>query len=1158
MHRSRRVLFGGLVAATLLGAQLAYGQATYQFDLPAESLADSLRAVGRLTHINVLFDPPLIDGRQAPALKGHLTVKQAFTRLLTGTQLRSKFLDDATVTIAKETPTPTTLRSDPSDATASGRASLQGDAKAQPAPAGSAGAPEGVPEQTSSAAQSQTIPAQTAQAAAEPSVQEVVVTGSRIAVPPNIGATSPMTVVTSQDFQLQGVTDTTDMINRLPQNIISNNTDLGNNSPPLNVPGGITTADLRGLGPQRTLVLVDGMRLGPGDPNTANPNQAADLDQIPAQLIQRVEVVTGGASATYGSDAIAGVINFIMKKDFEGFEVGGNYGFYMHTDHEQWATDQQLAAGFTPAPSGTFTDGEKRDFYVLAGTNLADGGNITTYFTYHQQDPVTGSQRDFANCELVSNADFGGPPTSNLCIGSENSNQFIIDGAPYSVVGHEFLPYPQAGSVPPPTFNSSAYEYMQRQDQRYNAGAFAHLEVSDEIKPYLEFSYMNDKTTIQVAPSGLFESDNPLTPDNQYLVNCSNPLLSAQERSTLCTPAQIAADSGNPGSASADINIGRRNVEGGGRIAYYEHTNFRVVGGSTGDLGDAWTYNLYGQFAYTTFFNDNENYLNFVSITNALQVTTGPNGAPACISGGSCVPWNIFNQGGVTAAQLAYLYTPGTAYGQNWEEVEHADVTGELGKYGIVSPFAKDGVGVNLGVEHRMESLNYAPDAAELSGDLSGFGGAAAPIDKSYDVSEGFAEFRAPLAQDLPGVHDLTLDGGYRFSHYSTAGVTNTFKVEIQYAPTEDVRLRSSFDRAIRAPNLIDLYNPESYGEQSFVGVDPCAPTVGAGGVITGAATASLAECAHTGVTPAQYGNGNVLGAVYHGTIPQCVSDECGEIVGGNPNLQPEVANTFSVGLTFTPTELRGLTGSIDYYHIALSNVITSVPGAFVFSQCLQTGALSDCQWIVRNPVTGALTGATVAGGGYIVQTNTNIASEMVSGIDVQVDFRRPLADTWGTLVASLSGSWLQHTETAPAPGAPSFDCAGLFGATCDQSVNPKWRHNLRLSWETPWDHLMLSSYWRFISATTADNNSSQPALHYVEVGSYDSANARIGSVSYFDLAAIWPITHQFEVSLVVNNVLDKDPPIVSVDYNGGTIPYSFPAYDFLGREFELGARYRF
>jgi len=228
-----------------------------------------------------------------------------------------------------------------------------------------------------------------------------------------------------------------------------------------------------------------------------------------------------------------------------------------------------------------------------------------------------------------------------------------------------------------------------------------------------------------------------------------------------------------------------------------------------------------------------------------------------------------------------------------------------------------------------------------------------------------------------------------------------------------------------------------------------------------------------------------------------------------------------------------------------------------VFSQCLQTAAPADCQWIVRNPVTGALTGATVGGGGYIVQTNTNIAAEMVSGIDLQVDYRMPLPDAWGTLLTSLSGSWLQHTQTAPAPGAPSFDCAGLFGATCDQSVNPTWRHNLRLSWETPWDRLMLSAYWRFIAATTPDNNSSQPALQDVEVGTFDVANARIGSVSYLDLAAIWPITHQLELSLVINNVLDKDPPIVSVDYNGGTIPYSFPAYDFLGREFELGVRYR-
>ena len=370
----------------------------------------------------------------------------------------------------------------------------------------------------------------TAETSGAPVMEEIVVTGSRIPVPANITATSPVQVMSSQEIEQQGLTDTTNVINRLPQIMIGPGVDLGNNSAPLSAPGGIATADLRGLGPQRTLVLVDGRRLGPGDPNTANPNVASDLDQVPAALIERIDVVTGGASATYGSDAIAGVINFIMKKNFEGVEVDGEYGFFQHDNRQTWAQNQETDSDFTPVPKGGITDGEHRDLSVIMGTNVAGGnGNITGYFTYHEQDPVAGRSRDFANDEFINNADFGLDPTGLTGIGSSNSNKFTIGGSPYSVVGNQFLPYPQAGSSPPPEFNASAYEYLQRQDERYNAGLFAHLDVNDYIKPYLEFGFMNDKTNVTIAPSALFQSGNPVTADNQYLVNCANPLLSAQE-----------------------------------------------------------------------------------------------------------------------------------------------------------------------------------------------------------------------------------------------------------------------------------------------------------------------------------------------------------------------------------------------------------------------------------------------------------------------------------------------------------------------------------------------------------------------------------------------------------------------------------------------------
>jgi iron complex outermembrane recepter protein len=996
-------------------------------------------------------------------------------------------------------------------------------------------------------------------AAAQPvAMQEIVVTGSRIPVPANLTSTSPITVVSSQDVQLQGHTDISDVINQLPQNIIGANADFGNTSSPLTSTGGFTTVDLRGLGPQRTLVLVNGRRLGVGDPSTANQDVASDIDQIPATLLERVDVVTGGASATYGSDAIAGVVNFILKKDFQGVQIDGQYGVSQHDQHNKYvqgllgANDPNTGFTAVPVPTGSIRDGNKHDISIIMGTNFADGnGNVTGYFVYHDQAPIAGSARDFADCQLATNSEFASPLATGVdCFGSSNSNRFqALAPAPstarYTVVGTSFLPWPQPGSSPPGVFNFNGYEYLQRQDKRYLAGFLAHNDINDWVKPYLEFGFMDDRTDAVVAPSGLFLGQNTASADTNYLVNCSNPLLSAQQRSLICTPGQIAGDTAAPGSAgnSADLAIGRRNIEGGGRLSYYEHSNYRVVFGTKGAPLDAWSYDLYGSYYYVSTFQSNANYLDYSKISNALQVTTNAAGTPACIAGGkSCVPYNIFMAGGVTPAALNYLSTPGTANGNNTEQVGHFDVTGDLGKYGLITPWAKDGVAVNVGVEHRKETEFFAPDGAELSGNLAGFSGALVPIDVHYDVNEAFTELRAPLAHDLPGVHDLTTDVGYRWSNYNTAGVTNTYKFEVQYAPIQDARMRFSFDRAVRAPNLIELFVAPSYGQEGVFTSDPCA----------GVPTATLAQCMHTGVTAAQYGNG-----VTPNAITQCVSGQCGQVIEGNTTLRPEVAKTWSLGLTFTPTQVPGLTASIDYYHIRLEDQIGNYPFAVLFNGCLVDNNPIYCSQIVRTPA-GALTGASVASGGYILQKDFNLGLTIVSGLDLAMNYRWTIPAEWGTLSAALNGAYLLHDTTAPYPGSPSYDCAGLFGSTCSQgSVNPHWRHNLRINWDTPWNFL-LSAQWRFIGPTSFDNNSTNPLLAGKEEGgsnlvppSYDNYNARIPGYSYLDLTAVWRAMKSLEVRAGVQNLLDKDPPLIpSFDISSNSGPAnSWGAYDYLGRQ---------
>jgi iron complex outermembrane receptor protein len=1004
--------------------------------------------------------------------------------------------------------------------------------------------------------------------APDTTLQEVVVTGSRIPVPANISATSPTTIVSAQEIQLEGHTDITDLINSLPQNIIGSNADFGNTSSPLTSTGGFSTIDLRGLGPQRTLVLVNGRRLGAGDPSTTNQNVAPDIDQIPVPLIERVDVVTGGASATYGSDAIAGVVNFILKKDFQGIQIDGQYGFNDHDQHNSYVEDllthDDPHTGFTAiAPvTGNVRDGYKHDLSMVMGTNFAEGsGNITGYFVYHDQQPVSAAARDFSSCALYSNSvfDYVNKYTGVDCYGSQNSNEFnpATTTAPgyknsYTVVGNQFLPWPQAGSSPPGTYDYNQFEYLQREDKRYQAGFMAHDDLNDYVKPYMEFFWMQDTSTAVVAPAGLFLSGYPYTPDNNELINCNNPLLSAQQRGTICSPAMITYANANPNTPCqvsaagvvsqncADVAIGRRNIEGGGRQSIYQHQNFRFVIGTKGEVIDGWNYDLYASYYTVNTFQANNNYLDYAKAGNALQVTTNAQGAPVCISGGQCVPWNIFQQGGVTQAALNYLDTPGTASGINTEQIEHVDVTGDLGKYGLKSPLANDGLGVNLGYEHRTDTVTFSPDGAELSGALAGFSGATVPIDEGYGINEAFFEVRAPLAHNLPGVQDLTLDTGYRYSDYNTTGQTNTYKFEVQYAPIEDVRARFSFDRAVRAPNLIELFVAPSYGQEDVVGEDPCAgPTP----------SASKAACKNTGVSPALYGS-----------VPQCVSGQCGQVIEGNTALKPEIAKTWSFGLTFTPTELRGFTASIDYYHIRLEDQIGNYPFAVILNGCLQSDNPIYCSQIVRNGVTGALTGATVEGGGYFIQKDYNLGLTIVSGIDTQFNYRVNLPGNWGSIATTFNGAYLLHDIQTPYPGSGSYDCAGLFGDTCQQgSVNPHWRHNMRVSWDTPWN-LLLSMQWRFIGPTSFDNNSTNPLLAGAEEGPegpgapppyYDQYNARIPGYSYFDLTAVWHAMTNLELRAGVNNVLDKDPPLVpSGDITGNAgASNSWGAYDLLGRQ---------
>jgi outer membrane receptor protein involved in Fe transport len=388
-------------------------------------------------------------------------------------------------------------------------------------------------------------------------------------------------------------------------------------------------------------------------------------------------------------------------------------------------------------------------------------------------------------------------------------------------------------------------------------------------------------------------------------------------------------------------------------------------------------------------------------------------------------------------------------------------------------------------------------------------------------VTEAYVEFRVPLVQGKTGAQDLVFETGYRYSDYELSGGVDTYKLGLQWAPVESIRLRGSYNHAIRAPSLIELFNPQAVTNTSVFSVDPCA---GANPTMT------LEQCQRTGVTPAQYG-----------TITQCPAAQCAVLTGGNPLVEPETADTVTLGFTLNPTALPDFTMSLDWYEIEVEDIIGNIPLNTIFNGCASGSNPEYCSSIVRSSF-GGLFGQQIAGGGYIVGTNANVAKATFQGVDAQGSYRFDIGSL-GSLVASLNAVYIVDTKTLPLPGSVEYDCAGLYGNQCGPAV-PDWRHSMRLSWLFPGD-FQASLQWRYVGSVTHEQNSSEPALQGDPVDFGGELSAR----SYLDLAGTWDITDQYSVRAGINNLLDQDPPLVDTTWSGPGTPNTWGPYDTLGRQ---------
>jgi outer membrane receptor protein involved in Fe transport len=952
-------------------------------------------------------------------------------------------------------------------------------------------------------------------ATAEATTQDesfIVVTGSRIQQR-NVDTAAPVAVVAAEEFKLSGTVNVENVLNSLPQ-VIPGTTAFSNN------PGnGAATLNLRGLGSTRTLVLVNGRRWVSFD-----TSQVVDLNTIPQFLIESVDVVTGGASAVYGSDALAGVVNFRLKK-VEGLEMGGQYGI----------TERG--------------DGARTQLYGAIGTSFDDGrGNATVYAEYFNREEIFQGDRAFSNFALGAES-FGAPlqqfgsstlpttrfnaPGSTTVAGTvfPLGSGLVIDDAIFDTPG---VGRPRRGD----TYNYAPVNYLQIPQERYLIGGFADYEFSDGHRAYTEVTYVNNRVATELAPT-------PVTGTFNVNINAVAPFLSAatlaelrtlDARETTANAARIAAGlsplaGAAPGVVSTAIQ--RRVEETGSRNSLDERNAFRVLAGFTGGITDSLNYDAYYSYARTRNANVQAGNISRSAFQRGLD--------------GTGDPINIFGYNTLTPEMVDGISIDAQNGDISTVQVANGTVSGFFGDFG----WGGGEIGFAAGAEYRRVAAEFIPDTALSSGDVIGFN-AGDPTEGAYSVKELFAEINVPIFE-TDGGQRLELTGAARFSDYSLDNVGSvwTYAGGAKFTVIDGVMLRGQYQRAVRAPNVSELFQGQAIG---FPGtVDPCGNAA-----FIAANAGSRAICIGTGVPAGNVGNAAVV--QLNAQIPA--------LFGGNPDLGEETGTSWTVGAVFQPDFVPGLTITADYFNIEVEDFITIAGGSLqgLMNLCYGGGDLNS---VLCDPFRGIRNndGAIDVDAPPLV-AGINAAKQVVSGVDLQVLYNTSLPFSLLTdsgesrFDLNFNGTWTEANDFTPVVGRPDVDeCAGQFGGNCGQPIASfKWAS--RFSWvDGP---LTMSLAWTHLSGVDdADDAVDYAAFNGIE---------RIGSYDLFDLSLSFEASENVTLSFGVNNLLDTLPG--TPEFNGIEVsnrPNSlllgdnqeqantYPSvYDVLGRDFFAAIAFSF
>lgn len=944
----------------------------------------------------------------------------------------------------------------------------------------------------------------------------IVVTGSRIARP-ELESSTPIAVVGSAAIQAQGITNVQDLAQKLPQIGIPGFSKTNSN---FNTTGnGIATVNLRNLGDSRTLVLVNGRRFVAGVAGTS----VVDVNNIPADFIDRIEVVTGGASAIYGSDAIAGVVNFVLKDSFEGITARAQYGISERGDNRN----------YTGSITGGFKFGaDDRGSVIANATYSRDYGLLSRDRAISSQDclyicgPTAYSSYAPQGRFALSNA--AGNPTGNA--GGYASNLFTFNPDNSVVTG-----FPTGYG-----YNRNSVRRISTPVERYLAAGSAKYELTDHITAFVEGTYGKTKSSSQIESAPL---DSITDVGAGYGID--NPFIPAS------IAAQIAArnSDADPSNDVSSIQFRRRQTEVFTRSNTNSRDTFRIAGGFRGDITDKWKFEVsgvYGQLKDHTATQD----IDITKYANALDAVRDPSGAIVCRSADAraagCVPINLFGYNTASPAASEYVRSavPRSDDVKNTEFVASGNVTGSLFKlpYGDVQ--------VSVGAEYRREKSvdNWDPltnaglNSGNLTPDTTG----------KFNVKEVFGEIDIPLLKNLPFAESLSLQGAARYSDYSTIGHVFSWNAGGEYSPIEGLRFRGNYAIANRAPNINELY---SAATETFPSVsDPCDGVGATGGDKYAAACRAI-----PGVAAAIANNGSF-------NYSQADLQGINGFDSGNRNLREEKGKTLTLGTAISPTFLRGFSFTADYFNIKVTNAIGTVARDTSIQQCLLLGLPQFCSNVIRNPATG-----------YITTVNTtavNIASLKTKGIDFNLQYAARKVGLFEDDSANFSVLYTRTLKykTQSDPSAPVDSGLGnlYYGEVFKDKINASLLYSagpFSFNWTSTYLSKMTAipesvfdtpGTLAFLTDPAGGGLTQDQAQNAV---SHNKIKARVYNDVQF--RARVGEEKQFEFFIGVDNLFDVKPPILEDGlYTGGIsitgTTTASDVYDPFGRRFYAGFQVHF